>query len=110
MTAWMKPSTVSCKLTATNACAPFDRRPRPLSNGKRRQVGIGYDTYGRVLARHMTKHIPGNPTIVPQNMVGAGGLTMANWFANVATRDGTVIGVPANTMPLRCGFSAIESV
>jgi len=55
-------------------------------------VGGGYDTYARVLARHMSKHIPGNPTIIPQNMPGAGSLRAANYLFNVAAKDGTVIG------------------
>jgi len=55
-------------------------------------VGGGYDTYARVLARHMVKHIPGNPTIIPQNMPGAGSLRAANYLYNVAPKDGTVIG------------------
>lgn len=55
-------------------------------------VGGGYDLYARLLARHMGKHIAGNPTIVPKNMVGASGLRLANWLASAAPRDGTVIG------------------
>ncbi len=55
-------------------------------------VGGGYDLYARLLARHMGKYIPGNPTIVPKNMVGASGLRLANWLASAAPRDGTVIG------------------
>jgi tripartite-type tricarboxylate transporter receptor subunit TctC len=55
-------------------------------------VGGGYDTYARVLARHMSKHVPGNPTIIPQNMPGAGSLRAANYLYNVAPKDGTVIG------------------
>jgi tripartite-type tricarboxylate transporter receptor subunit TctC len=55
-------------------------------------VGGGYDTYARVLARHMSKHIPGNPTIIPQNMPGAGSLRAANYLYNVAPKDGTVFG------------------
>jgi len=54
--------------------------------------GGGYDTYARVLARHIGKHIPGNPTIVPQNMPGAGSLTLANFLYNIAPKDGTVFG------------------
>ena len=54
--------------------------------------GGGYDTYARVLARHMGKHIPGNPTVVPQNMPGAGSLTLANHLYNIAPKDGTAIG------------------
>src|SRR5262249_49080261 len=53
-------------------------------------VGGGYDLYARMLARHMGKHIPGNPTIVPKNMEGAGSLRLANWIYNVAPKDGSV--------------------
>ena len=53
--------------------------------------GGGYDTYGRLVARHLGKHIPGNPNIVAQNMTGATGLVMANYLYNVAPRDGTAM-------------------
>jgi tripartite-type tricarboxylate transporter receptor subunit TctC len=53
----------------------------------------GYDTYGRLLARHMGRHIAGHPAIVVQNMPGAGGLRSANHIYNVAAKDGTVIGI-----------------
>lgn len=55
-------------------------------------VGGGYDQYARLLARHMQRHIPGEPTIIVQNMVGAEGLRAANYLYNVAAQDGTVIG------------------
>jgi tripartite-type tricarboxylate transporter receptor subunit TctC len=55
-------------------------------------VGGGYDLYARLLARHMGKHIPGNPTIVPKNMEGAGSLRLANWLYNVGPKDGTALG------------------
>src|SRR5882672_1989311 len=51
-------------------------------------AGGGYDTYARTLARHMSKHIPGNPVIVPKNMPGAGGLVGASTLYNNASRDG----------------------
>jgi tripartite-type tricarboxylate transporter receptor subunit TctC len=54
-------------------------------------VGGGYDLYARVLARHLGKHIPGNPTILPKNMEGGGSLRLANWMYRVAPKDGTVI-------------------
>src|SRR4029079_1444823 len=50
--------------------------------------GGGYDTYTRILARHLGKHIPGNPAIVVQNMPGAGSLKLANYLYNVAPKDG----------------------
>jgi tripartite-type tricarboxylate transporter receptor subunit TctC len=55
-------------------------------------VGGGYDLYARLLARHMGRHIPGNPTIVPRNMEGAASLRLANWLAKVAPKDGSVFG------------------
>ncbi|MGE5538594.1 MAG: Bug family tripartite tricarboxylate transporter substrate binding protein [Gemmatimonas sp.] len=54
--------------------------------------GDGYDTHARLLARHMTRHIPGEPAMVPQNMPGAGSLTAVNTIYNVSPKDGTVIG------------------
>lgn len=54
--------------------------------------GGGYDQYARLLAVHMPRHIPGEPTIVVQNMVGAEGLRAANYINNVAPQDGSVIG------------------
>src|SRR5215470_6364505 len=60
----------------------------------------GYDQYARLLARHMGKHIPGNPAFVVQNMPGAGGIRAANYLFNVARRDGTVIAVINRETPL----------
>src|SRR5215204_2878720 len=63
--------------------------------GETININIGYpaggapDLYFRVLARHLGHHIPGNPTIVPKNMPGAGTLRAANYIYNVAAKDGT---------------------
>jgi tripartite-type tricarboxylate transporter receptor subunit TctC len=54
--------------------------------------GGGYDAYARLLARHLGKHMPGNPTIVPKNMAGAGGMRLANFLYNAAPKDGLVFG------------------
>jgi tripartite-type tricarboxylate transporter receptor subunit TctC len=62
--------------------------------------GGGYDVYARALARHMGKHIPGHPTIVVQNMPGAGSLRAANHLYNAAPKDGTAFGTFARNMPL----------
>src|SRR5918992_1301255 len=56
-------------------------------------VGGGYDIYARMLARHMGKHIPGNPNVLPKNMEGAGSLRLANWLYNVAPKDGSAFGI-----------------
>lgn len=60
--------------------------------------GTGYDVYARVLGRHLAKHMPGQPTVVIQNMPGAASLTMVNYMYNVAPHDGTEIGLPARVL------------
>jgi tripartite-type tricarboxylate transporter receptor subunit TctC len=62
-------------------------------------AGGEYDLHARIVSRYIGKYIPGNPAIVPQNMTGAGGLRMANFLYEVAARDGTNIGMLANTFP-----------
>lgn len=62
--------------------------------------GGGYDTWGRTLARHIGRHLPGNPTMVPQNMPGAGSFLAANHIYSVAPKDGTVFGIIARDAPL----------
>jgi tripartite-type tricarboxylate transporter receptor subunit TctC len=64
-------------------------------------VGVGgdYDVQGRFLARHIGRHIPGTPSVVAENMTGAGGLKMTNWLYEVAPKDGTVFGIIANNFP-----------
>jgi tripartite-type tricarboxylate transporter receptor subunit TctC len=54
--------------------------------------GGGYDTYGRLVARHLGAQIPGNPTVIAQNMPGAAGATAAYYVTSVAPKDGTVLG------------------
>lgn len=56
-------------------------------------AGGGYDTYSRLVASHMGRHIAGTPSIVPQNMPGAAGIRAANYLYNAAKKDGTVIGM-----------------
>ena len=63
-------------------------------------AGGGYDLYARLLARYIGKYIPGNPTIVPQNMPGAGSLKVAKYLYEVAPKDGTVFGTFSRSMPL----------
>jgi tripartite-type tricarboxylate transporter receptor subunit TctC len=63
-------------------------------------AGGDYDLRARLLARHLSKHIPGNPKIVPQNMLGAGGLVAANWMANVAPKDGTALLAISSNLPV----------
>ncbi|MFM1816666.1 MAG: hypothetical protein RLZ98_3361 [Pseudomonadota bacterium] len=60
--------------------------------------GGGFDSYGRLLARHYGRHVPGNPTLVPQNMPGAGGLRATNHMYNSAPKDGSHIAIVHSAM------------
>jgi tripartite-type tricarboxylate transporter receptor subunit TctC len=62
-------------------------------------VGNDYDQWARLLARHLGKHIPGNPGIIVQNMPAAGGIASANYLYNIAPKDGTVIGMLGRNLP-----------
>ncbi len=62
--------------------------------------GGGYDLFARLLARHLGRHVPGNPAVVVQNMPGAGSLRATNFLYAVAPRDGATIGSFARDMPL----------
>ena len=62
--------------------------------------GGGYDLWARILARHIGRHLPGNPTVTPQNMEGAGSYRAANFIYNVAPKDGTAFALIARDTPL----------
>lgn len=63
-------------------------------------AGGGYDLYARMVARHIGRFVPGNPMLMTQIMPGAGGVVGANYVANVAAKDGTVIAAAQREVPL----------
>src|ERR1700752_187808 len=92
-------SAIAAALVAASANHPIPAaEPEDFYKGKTvslvigYSVGGGYDAYGRLVARHLGKHIPGNPSVVGQNMTGAGSLKAANYVYSVAPKDGSVIG------------------
>jgi tripartite-type tricarboxylate transporter receptor subunit TctC len=92
-------STISAR-AQTESVADFYRN-RSLNIVVGHEAGTGYDFFGRALSRHISRHVPGNPGAVPQNMPGAGGTRAANWLYNVAARDGTVVSVFAPETALK---------
>src|SRR5262249_55500512 len=95
-------------LVATLAC-PFSARAAGVEDFYRGRTipliigfsaGTGYDIYARLLARFIGRHIPGNPTIVAQNMPGAGSLKAASFVYTVAPKDGSVIATIGRSAPL----------
>jgi tripartite-type tricarboxylate transporter receptor subunit TctC len=87
-------------------CASVAHAQDPIADfyrGKQVKIVVGFAAggnsglYGDVLGRHMGKHLPGNPSFIPQYMPGAGGLIAANHIANRAARDGTEIAITSRT-------------
>ena len=64
-------------------------------------AGGGYDAYARLVARHMAAHIPGKPQIVAKQMTGGGSRVAANYGYNIAAKDGTVLVMPDQSLPLQ---------
>jgi tripartite-type tricarboxylate transporter receptor subunit TctC len=76
--------------TAQDAAPIFKGKTVDIYTGY--TVGGGYDLYTRLLARHIGRYLPGNPTVVPKNMEGAASIRFANWLYHVAPKDGTAFG------------------
>src|SRR5262245_10906736 len=83
--------------------------------GKTINFVVGYptagapDTYARLVARHLGKHIPGAPAVIVRNMAGAGSLLAANHLFNAAARDGRTLGLTSPTIPLEETLGAPQS-
>lgn len=96
--------------TATLTSAAWAQDVASFYKGKTVNVLVGvsaggeYDLHARLAARHIGKHIPGNPRVIVQNMTGAGGVVMANYLYNVAAKDGTYLGGIQN------GFPALQAI
>src|SRR4051812_5115377 len=101
-------STVSAALLLAMLGATPSRAQSPAGYFAGKQVkmivglgtGGGYDLWARMLARHIARHLPGNPNVIAQNMEGAGSFRATNYFQSVAARDGTVIGLLARDAAL----------
>ena len=104
---WAIPGTVMLGLVASSALTPAFAQADVAKFYKGKTVTIfvgfsaggGYDLYARILARHMGKQIPGNPTMVVKNMTGAGSVTLTNALYNTLPKDGTVMGEIGRGIP-----------
>jgi tripartite-type tricarboxylate transporter receptor subunit TctC len=84
---------------AQDSVAEFYKKNSQIRLMTGADVGGGYDGYSRLLARHIGRFIPGNPTVIVQNMPGAAGIAATNWLYNVAPKDGTAIAMPQRLVP-----------
>lgn len=101
-------SAVACSillLLSASISAPHAQTSEPYPIKQIRMIvpagaGGGYDAYARILAKHLEKHVPGNPVFINQNMPGASGMVGTNWTASVAPKDGSVMAITYNTLLL----------
>jgi tripartite-type tricarboxylate transporter receptor subunit TctC len=93
-------------LCAFAPATTFAQSPADFYKGKTVSIVIGfspggtYDLFGRMVARHMGKHIPGNPTVIAQSMPGAGSFTAANFLFARAPKDGTQFGIVTQSLAI----------
>ena len=94
---WATLSCLSCggPVVAQDAAAFY--RSHPLTLGSPNSPGGGYDIYLRALARHIATHIPGNPSVIVQNVPAAGGMALANQIYNTVPKDGSYFGMVRGT-------------
>ena len=74
------------------------------------ETGGAYDLYARMFAQFFSRHLPGQPTVIVQNMPGAGGLKAARYLLEVAPKDGTALGLLSQTMPFDTALGYTEGV
>src|SRR5215510_10682947 len=94
------PRITACAIAAMAMTAPANAQDPVAQFYRGKQINLyigtspggGYDTYARLLARRFGSYIPGNPTVIPQNMPGAGSNKLAGFMQSVAPKDGTAIG------------------
>ncbi len=97
---------LSLTLASIFAAAPAKAADEDFFKGKTITIYIGfspggtYDLFGRMVGRFMSKHIPGNPTVVASNMPGAGSFTASNWLYRIAPKDGTALGTVSQTLAI----------
>ncbi len=106
MQGWTRTGLIALVLASLAAGTSAAQTPEQFYKGKILDLEIGYptggsnDAYGRLLANHLGKHIPGSPTIVPRNTPGAGSFLAVNRVYANLPKDGTVIGLGAPTLAL----------
>ena len=106
---------VSILSLAVGSAPTFAQEPNGFYEGKTitmvlsSAVGGGYDAMSRILAQHLSRHILGEPTIVINNMPGAGGISATNYLFSIAPKDGTVIGGVQNNTPFEPLFGTTQA-
>jgi tripartite-type tricarboxylate transporter receptor subunit TctC len=113
VTGFWRPIAAAFALLATSAAqaqgvAEF-YRGKTITNVVGFGVGGGFDIYARLVAKHLGRHIPGNPAFLVRNMPGAGGRIAADYIYNVGVQDGTVLGFVASAMVVDQLLDAVDA-
>lgn len=93
---WLRCLAILVALGAPSAAQPTFYQGKTVTIFVGFGPGGGYDAYAQLLAAHMRRHIPGEPTVIVKHMPGAGSLVLMNYLFSVAPRDGTAFGIPAS--------------
>ena len=96
----LAPLTAMCLSLRARAQSGVDLKGRTISIIIPNAPGGSFDLYGRLVARHIGSFLPGSPSVVAQNMPGAGGMISANWVFEKAPSDGTVMGISVPNIAL----------
>src|SRR5215467_13733010 len=97
--------TLATTFVSLAAAAPASAQDTDFA-GKTVTIYIGntaggtYDLMGRLVARHLGRHLPGHPIVIPENMPGVGTLRAANYIANVAPKNGTALGIVSESLAI----------
>src|SRR5262249_34328829 len=100
MPTWFKLSLIVFALTGAAPAGAQDFVGKTVTIYIGNTAGGTYDLMGRLVARHLGRHLPGHPTIIPENMPGAGTLRAANYVANVAPKNGTALGIVSESLAI----------
>ena len=100
----LAPKSRLVRLAFVSLCIAFSQavsaEEKPISIYVGSGAGGGYDLYGRLVSRHIGRHLAGAPSVAAQNMPGAGSVTMTNFIYNVAPKDGSALGIGSPSLPL----------
>ena len=104
---WAVGAALACTLSLATAATAVAQDAAEFFKGQTFTILVGsppggaYDFYARAIARHMGRHLPGQPPVVVRNMPGGGGYEAANHLANAAAKDGTVIATFSRGVPMQ---------
>src|SRR5262245_42818868 len=98
--AWLKLTFAAFALTCAMPAGAQEFAGKTVTIYIGNTAGGTYDLMGRLVARHLGRHLPGHPTVIAENMPGAGTLRAANFIANVAPKNGTALGIVSESLAI----------